>query len=246
MGESKTKTAIAFGRVLAGAAMALALVSAIVFFANGKNRGALAYGVVDLICCLAISSYALYLAIKGGGSPKAIAGISITYHIFLLIICFLALLLALSLGVLPISTSGSSSASLSSSAAGSSAGASDMGAGKIGSYFVAFESFGLTYAVFGVVKIVFAFLYMKDHRRYRTAYPIIAGAASLVLLAAVFSLAMEFACLSEAGRVIGGIVPAIGTTGGAFLCLSLAQDTALWTGPEMNVSLESGVTGKRR
>ncbi|MCI1245012.1 MAG: hypothetical protein LKG11_03625 [Bacilli bacterium] len=246
MGESKTKTAIAFGRVLAGAAMALALVSAIVFFANGKNRGALAYGVVDLICCLAISSYALYLAIKGGGSPKAIAGISITYHIFLLVIGFLALLVALSLGALPLSMSGSNSASVSSIAAGSSAGASDMSGGNIGSYFVAFESFGLIYAVFGVVKIVFAFLYMKDHRRYQVVYPVMGAIADLILLAAVFSLTMEFACLSEVGRLISGLIATTGITGGAFLCLSLAQDIALWTGPEMNVSLESGVTDKRR
>ena len=203
---------------------------------NADFKPILRIVVICLILGFALT-YAIYILKTKGQSPKGLAGFSITYHIVscaLLVFGFIVLIAILPWVALGNNNNGSSSSG-SSGSSSSGSGSDD----PYGALFMCFNIFGIIFMLFGIVRAIFEFLYIKDHVKYGKAYKAMMGVyAGLSILPPLF-LGIIFLALKSVALGIG--VLSLGLT---FALLFLSSDFAFLEGPEMQVSLENGVTPK--
>jgi len=240
-------------RFFAMAAVALAIAGVLlVFLATPKPK------VLDIILtaaiALAVVAYETVLAIKTNRSPKTLAGLSITYHIISIGLAFVAWffvwLLAVLTGVLSAGSllpSGSSLLSSQVSSSGSAGTSIAPGmAGAIATFFALYTISAILFLLLGSAKIVFSFLYLQNHEKWKKAFIVFGISATVLLFLAILflSLAMAFLSSVQSGFLPPVFVPSL--LGGSLLLLFIAQDLAFFSSPEMNFSFEDGMTQKEQ
>jgi hypothetical protein len=235
------KRSVIICRVGAIIALAFAVVAAVISLITGLN--AFTRIVFPLLILGVGLPYAIYLLVKTNRSPRALLGYSITYHILSIAAEFMGYVVLLVTGIIGAlishgnssSSSVSSGTSISSSAGGTTASSTNAAWTCLTLYLI----FAVVLALFGIVKIVMAYEYMKDHRKYHTAYLTCVGIYwSLMALVAL----LVFVALALLNFILLGVlVIAIGLM---FVSLFVAADTVFLSTNEMKVTMENGVEPK--
>lgn len=235
------KRSVIVCRVAAIASILFALAAAIVSFVSGKNT------ITKIVFSLLILGldlpYAIYLLVKGNRSPRTLLGYSITYHIVSIAVEFAGYVVLLVSGFLGaiINHANSSSSSVSSAASISSSSGGTVSSTNVAwTFFMLYLIFAIVFALFGIVKIVMCYQYMKDHQKYHKAYLACASIYWGLLVLIVIFIFVALALLTFLS--FGLLVAATGLT---FLCLFISADSIFLSTDEMNVTMENGVTPKQ-
>jgi hypothetical protein len=235
------KRSVAICRVGAIMALVFAVVATIISLVTGLNAFT---RIVFPVLILGVGlPYAIYLLVKTNQSPRTLLGYSITYHILSIAAEFMGYVVLLVSGIVGAiishsnssSSSVSSTTSISSSTGGTTASSTNAAWACLTLYII----FAVVLALFGIVKIVMAYEYMKDHQKYHTAYLTCAsiywGLMTLVTLLVFVALALLNFLL------LGVLVIVIGLM---FVSLFVAADTVFLSTSEMKVTMENGVEPK--